>query len=576
MLTGPAAHSPPILSPPRASAYTYTRPAGGSLDASWLQPQLQQGFMHHPSDFRNPEPHHYSPGASSAYPPFGGAPQEMTAFVQPSQLSEPQQQQQQHSIPPYHPQATLTSLATVGDTMTLAQNHEHGSTPSPASSIHQQAADFSRRAEGSSGSSPKRSASDAAFNCRTPNSSGRQRTGQACEKCRDRKTKCSGTRPTCKRCADRGLACVWAPETRVRGTQRQQQRHRRPESSDRAVDPSPFFISTNPLHDEVAHSAPPVHRAFHHLDLPDTPLASEHGVPIKRVSLPEEELRGMANGYVNRGPNALHVMGLPVRPLNSVDDCWDAVNTAPLATPGWERIVNTTRMRERRPSISVAHLARNRALQGEPRAQYHTPVYQLTPVSYFNFNRGHAASVPYLNGDSSGGSSPHPFGGSQPTTSSDVSDNELPASYTDFHMMQQQQQEQQQQQQQQQYPMEGDHEPQQPFPEYDALCNRTEGMMYGIPDPEAHASQGHYIPEGQGVHVGAGNSFGAFEHAPADAFAQAAQENGLGNSSAESDDQITPTDHTNAGPAPPPPRMQEDEFISQYMHADAFDPRMHM
>ncbi|KAF9817843.1 hypothetical protein IEO21_03185 [Rhodonia placenta] len=39
--------------------------------------------------------------------------------------------------------------------------------------------------------------------------SGRVRTPQACELCRERKTKCSGTRPTCKRCFHLGTECVY-------------------------------------------------------------------------------------------------------------------------------------------------------------------------------------------------------------------------------------------------------------------------------------------------------------------------------------------------------------------------------
>ncbi|KIY50728.1 hypothetical protein FISHEDRAFT_71052 [Fistulina hepatica ATCC 64428] len=41
---------------------------------------------------------------------------------------------------------------------------------------------------------------------------GRQRTTQACEKCRERKTKCSGDRPVCRRCTARGLTCVYAKD----------------------------------------------------------------------------------------------------------------------------------------------------------------------------------------------------------------------------------------------------------------------------------------------------------------------------------------------------------------------------
>ncbi|KAL5521804.1 hypothetical protein ACEPAF_2552 [Sanghuangporus sanghuang] len=41
-----------------------------------------------------------------------------------------------------------------------------------------------------------------------------QRTGQACEKCRERKAKCSGSRPSCARCATRGLTCIYASESK--------------------------------------------------------------------------------------------------------------------------------------------------------------------------------------------------------------------------------------------------------------------------------------------------------------------------------------------------------------------------
>ncbi|KAF8163413.1 hypothetical protein B0H34DRAFT_795124 [Crassisporium funariophilum] len=46
----------------------------------------------------------------------------------------------------------------------------------------------------------------------------RQRTAQACDKCRERKTKCSGHRPVCLRCTNRGLICEYSVrETRIRG-----------------------------------------------------------------------------------------------------------------------------------------------------------------------------------------------------------------------------------------------------------------------------------------------------------------------------------------------------------------------
>ncbi|RDB21527.1 Xylanolytic transcriptional activator xlnR [Hypsizygus marmoreus] len=46
----------------------------------------------------------------------------------------------------------------------------------------------------------------------------RQRTVQACDKCRERKTKCSGDHPVCHRCATRGLICQYSSrEPRTRG-----------------------------------------------------------------------------------------------------------------------------------------------------------------------------------------------------------------------------------------------------------------------------------------------------------------------------------------------------------------------
>lgn len=42
------------------------------------------------------------------------------------------------------------------------------------------------------------------------------RVTHACEPCRNRKTKCSGERPTCKHCDDFGLKCVYAEGKRDR------------------------------------------------------------------------------------------------------------------------------------------------------------------------------------------------------------------------------------------------------------------------------------------------------------------------------------------------------------------------
>ncbi|ESK91419.1 c6 transcription [Moniliophthora roreri MCA 2997] len=49
-------------------------------------------------------------------------------------------------------------------------------------------------------------------------SGARCRTAVACDKCRERKTKCSGERPVCKRCSSRGLICVYASRETKRRT----------------------------------------------------------------------------------------------------------------------------------------------------------------------------------------------------------------------------------------------------------------------------------------------------------------------------------------------------------------------
>lgn len=49
---------------------------------------------------------------------------------------------------------------------------------------------------------------EGSYFCRTPSPASRQRTAQACVKCRERKTKCTGTSP-CARCTARGLVCTY-------------------------------------------------------------------------------------------------------------------------------------------------------------------------------------------------------------------------------------------------------------------------------------------------------------------------------------------------------------------------------
>ena len=79
-------------------------------------------------------------------------------------------------------------------------------------------------------------------------------------------------------------------------------------------------------------------------------------------------------------------MGMPIRPISSVDDCWDTVNGAQAVTPGWEKAFNVLRQRGRAASISVAHLARDYKLhQQEP------ALPTASPTSYFDYSFGDMA-----------------------------------------------------------------------------------------------------------------------------------------------------------------------------------------
>ncbi|KAI0777822.1 hypothetical protein BD413DRAFT_189868 [Trametes elegans] len=79
---------------------------------------------------------------------------------------------------------------------------------------------------------------------RSPTPLKNRRTQKACNKCRQRKAKCSGTRPTCTRCLARGYLCEYVEEdprpARSSGRPRPQDSPRERESSDEPSDDADY------------------------------------------------------------------------------------------------------------------------------------------------------------------------------------------------------------------------------------------------------------------------------------------------------------------------------------------------
>lgn len=95
---------------------------------------------------------------------------------------------------------------------------------------------------------------------RSPTPVKNQRTSQACKKCRERKAKCSGTRPSCERCIARGHTCVYVddPKRVRRSTSNTSLCHRSSRSQSRSVSrrASSQSIMAEPLLDETHCSSP--------------------------------------------------------------------------------------------------------------------------------------------------------------------------------------------------------------------------------------------------------------------------------------------------------------------------------
>ncbi|CAE6443215.1 unnamed protein product [Rhizoctonia solani] len=93
-----------------------------------------------------------------------------------------------------------------------------------------------------------------------------KRTFQACQKCRQRKAKCNGVRPSCQHCASRGLVCEYAKErSKPRGTNGEEGEEAldaQGTESPATMDPTQAMVSTvsSPVNanQQPAPGAPPV------------------------------------------------------------------------------------------------------------------------------------------------------------------------------------------------------------------------------------------------------------------------------------------------------------------------------
>jgi hypothetical protein len=97
-----------------------------------------------------------------------------------------------------------------GQSFTPSTSHIFHVPPSPRSALSD-----SLRSKAAKVAIPRlQRATETASNSARP--SGRHRVNHACEPCRQRKTKCSGERPTCSHCHDFKIACFYADGKRDR------------------------------------------------------------------------------------------------------------------------------------------------------------------------------------------------------------------------------------------------------------------------------------------------------------------------------------------------------------------------
>lgn len=203
----PSSNRFPDISPPDTQPTDTLISSTSSVSSQWLPTTYQAAPAYTPSlssnflvdEFPQPRTTQFvdmletrSSGVRIAYPsPTGPAPHPPTSF-----------------LPPYPSNTVLSSTC-----------HHSPISPSPLSHIAHSALAISNSTPDTG--IPRRAVAGSldpstGIFYRTPEPP-RLRTAQACEKCRVRKAKCSGEHPACQRCLLRGLACIYAPEGRIRG-----------------------------------------------------------------------------------------------------------------------------------------------------------------------------------------------------------------------------------------------------------------------------------------------------------------------------------------------------------------------
>ncbi|OCH89138.1 hypothetical protein OBBRIDRAFT_39024 [Obba rivulosa] len=121
---------------------------------------------------------------------------------------------------------------------------------------------------------------------RSPTPAKNKRTAKACNRCRERKAKCSGVHPACSRCVLRGYICEYAPEDRrVRGPSlsRQRRRDKGAAAEDGAGNDAQNTPSTSYSSVSSELSVSPAHSSLKYEDLDERMMHAELMYPAHAI-----------------------------------------------------------------------------------------------------------------------------------------------------------------------------------------------------------------------------------------------------------------------------------------------------